>query len=147
MFIKQANIVQQTALRKPSKTEKAWVDQGFQDLEETLALLHWNWTSTAAREVDPHPDRDQLTYADDLLVLSVFTPEGDHLLPFSVILGPGIMVTRQDQPIQVIADLAKELPTNQNSWNPPIIFSTICWSGWRMVTWNAWTHMRKPSMN
>ncbi|NMP24765.1 magnesium transporter CorA family protein [Sulfobacillus harzensis] len=109
MFIKEGNVVRQTALREPSKTEKAWVDQAFQDLEKTLALLHW--PSTAAREVDPHPDRAQLTYADDLLVLSVFTPEGDHLLPFSVILGPGIMVTLHDQPIQVIADLAKELPT------------------------------------
>lgn len=107
MLLQHGHTIEDVEIRRPEGSDKAWIDQPMAELGRTLDIL--GWPREVLHAVDSDPNRAQLTYSGNLLVLSLFSPEGDNLVAFTVILGPGVMVTVHEQPITVIAEQTREL--------------------------------------
>ncbi len=112
MYLKDGDRVTEAPLQKPLHGEKVWIDlgpQSGQSLQDVFAALDWD---SEGLPISPASDgRAKLETWGSISCLTLLTPEGDDLKPFTAVLGPDVLVTAHDQPIRVLEEMARDLPT------------------------------------
>lgn len=112
MLVKENNAIVEKALSAPNPGQKAWIDVDARDTNawhQVLAILAWD--QGALGVIDLSSERAQMQLFGPLSVLSVFVPEGDAIKNFTIILGPNVLVTAHREPLDLTADLARDLPS------------------------------------
>lgn len=111
MFVCEESMVREGPLAAPKSNQKVWIDvlgDGSPPIPEVLAALGWDshLGQTLVRPIE----RSQMQYVDGLLFLSVFVSADEALQSLHLVLGPHVIVTVHQQPLQILRDIAEELP-------------------------------------